>query len=138
MNKSVKSLTSYDSLWKIISFIDIKRGNSCSITQVIMCRANKYTGIRNYHIWKGIIREEQEAYPCPGLKKKSSGREREGEGEGGRNCLHLCSCGWLSACLRWSIRGSGCDSTVPIHHVINIAIYSITINNNKTLIIFES
>jgi len=28
------------------------------------------------------------------------------------NCLHLCSHGWLSACLRWLIRGSGHDSTV--------------------------
>ena len=27
----------------------------------------------------------------------------------------LCPCSWLSARLRWSIRGSGCDSTVPIH-----------------------
>jgi len=31
------------------------------------------------------------------------------------NCVHLCSCSWLSTRLRWSIRGSGCDSTVPIH-----------------------
>ena len=30
------------------------------------------------------------------------------------NCLHLCSCGWLSARLRWSISGLGHDSTVPI------------------------
>ena len=30
------------------------------------------------------------------------------------NCLHLCSCGWLSAHLRWSISGLGHDSTVPI------------------------
>ena len=30
------------------------------------------------------------------------------------NCVHPCPCGWLSARLRWSIRGSGWDSTVPI------------------------
>lgn len=32
------------------------------------------------------------------------------------NCLHLCSHGWLSAYLRWSIRASGPDSTVSIHY----------------------
>ena len=31
------------------------------------------------------------------------------------NCVHLCPCSWLSVRLRWSIRGSGRDSTVPIH-----------------------
>ena len=31
------------------------------------------------------------------------------------NCIHRCPCGWLSTHLRWSIRGSGRDSTVPIH-----------------------
>jgi len=30
------------------------------------------------------------------------------------NCIHLCPCSWLSIHLRWSIRGSGRDSTVPI------------------------
>jgi len=34
----------------------------------------------------------------------------------GWNCIHLCPCSWLSAHLRWSIRVSGCDSTVPIHY----------------------
>jgi len=33
------------------------------------------------------------------------------------DCVHLCPCSWLSARLRWSIRGSGRDSTVPIQHV---------------------
>jgi len=31
------------------------------------------------------------------------------------NCIHLCPCSWLSAPLRWSNRGSGCDSAVPIY-----------------------
>ena len=30
------------------------------------------------------------------------------------NCVHLCRCSWLSTRLRWSIRGSGRYSTVPI------------------------
>jgi len=33
------------------------------------------------------------------------------------NCIHLYPCSWLSAPLRWSIRGSGRDSTVPIHYI---------------------
>ena len=33
------------------------------------------------------------------------------------NCIHLCPCSWLSAHLRWSIRSSDRDSTVPIHTI---------------------
>jgi len=69
--------------------------NSCTIHDISSCPPRSLYCLKVY----GIQEKQSQAPPLPVTQV---------------NCLHLCSHGWFSACLRWSISGSGHDSTVPI------------------------